>query len=210
MRPNAFLMYMEQNLKNLIFCLFVHLCHLLLGECPRFIGVLPFLSFVTLLFSNHLQIVAHWSSVRLMVTSFVAGAPCPMHERASSIGWHACQRGWSPEGELQRHLYVGLQLEGTKVVLRSLGDANGEGLGASWGHLAPCRAAEMEGSEVVSLYLGWRKRWTPSCTIDSPPPAHLGSTPSEIAHLQLSQPPWQELTHHWTGCRTPYPQYSNP
>ena len=35
-RPNAFLMYMGQHFKNLIFHLFVHLCHLLLTGCQRF------------------------------------------------------------------------------------------------------------------------------------------------------------------------------
>ena len=29
-------------------------------------------------------------------------------------------------------------------------------------------AAEMEGSEVANLNLGWQRRWTPSCIADSP------------------------------------------
>ena len=32
--------YMEQHLQDLVFRLFVHFCHLLLGECSRFIGLL--------------------------------------------------------------------------------------------------------------------------------------------------------------------------
>ena len=31
------------------------------------------------------------------------------------------------------------------------------------GNLTVCWAAEMEGSQVASLNLGWQRRWTPSC-----------------------------------------------
>ena len=73
--------------------------------------------------------------------------------------------------------------------------------------LAVCWAAEMEGSQVASLNLGWQRRWTPSCIAHSPLPNHLGSIPSGGVRLQPSQPPWQEVAGHWSGCRTPYPQY---
>ena len=46
------------------------------------------------------------------------------------------------------------------------------------GNLTVCWAAEMEGSQVASLNLGWQRRWTPSCIADSPLSTHLGSIPS--------------------------------
>ena len=75
------------------------------------------------------------------------------------------------------------------------------------GDLTVCWAAEMEGSQVASLNLGWINRWTPSCIADLPLSNHLGSIPSGGVRLQPSQPPWQQVTGHWSGCRTPYPQY---
>ena len=75
------------------------------------------------------------------------------------------------------------------------------------GNLTVCWAAEMEGSEVANLNLGWQRRWTPSCIADSPLPTHLGSIPNGGLRLQTSQPPWQEVEGHGSGCKTPYPQY---
>ena len=107
-----------------------------------------------------------------------------MHERATSIYWCACQWGLLTKGALRRHLHVGLQLEGTTVVLRTLrGVPMVNDLGLLGGHLAPCRAAEMGGSEVASPNLGWRKRWTPSCIVNSRPSTHLGKTPTGGVHL---------------------------
>ena len=74
-------------------------------------------------------------------------------------------------------------------------------------NLTVCWAAEMEGSQVASVNLGWQRRWTPSCIADSPLSTHLGSIPSGAIHLQPWQPPWQEVAGHWCGCRAPYPQY---
>ena len=36
---------------------------------------------------------------------------------------------------------------------------------------------------------------------------HLDSIPSGGVSVQPSQPPWQEVAGHWSGCRTPYPQF---
>ena len=78
------------------------------------------------------------------------------------------------------------------------------------GNLTLCCAVEMEGNQVASLNLGWQRRWTPSCIADSPLSTHLGSIPSGGVRLQPSQPPWQVVAGHWSGCRTPYPQYCDP
>ena len=85
--------------------------------------------------------------------------------------------------------------------------SSGERPGAFGVNLTVCWAVEMEGSEVANLNLGWQKRCTPSCVADSPLSTHLGSIPSGGVRLQPSQPPWQEVAGHWSGYRTPYPQY---
>ena len=46
------------------------------------------------------------------------------------------------------------------------------------GNLTVCWAAEMEGSQVASLNLGWQRRWTPSCIADSLLSTHLGTISS--------------------------------
>ena len=50
-----------------------------------------------------------------------------------------------------------------------------KGQGPLGGNLIVCWAAEMEGSQVASLNLGWQRRWTPSFIADSPLSTHLGS-----------------------------------
>ena len=70
--------------------------------------------------------------------------------------------------------YIEGTLRGTFPVLAALVKDQGP-LG---GNLTVWWAAEMEGSEVVSVNLGWQKRWTPSCMTDSPLSTHLGSIPS--------------------------------
>ena len=52
------------------------------------------------------------------------------------------------------------------------------------GNSTVCWAAEMEGSEVANLDLGWQRRWTQSCIADSPLSTHLGSIPSGGVRLQ--------------------------
>ena len=69
----------------------------------------------TFLLSNHLQIVAHWLAVRLMVTSF---AVCQCALSARPVRCTSARRvlaGTLAGGDCyqrERHLHVGLQLEG--------------------------------------------------------------------------------------------------
>ena len=72
------------------------------------------------------------------------------------------------------------------------------------GNLTVCLAAVMEGSQVANLNLGYQRRRTPSCIADSPLSTHVGRIPSGRVHLPPSQPPWQDVAGHWSGCRTPF------
>ena len=67
---------------------------------------------------------------------------------------------------------------------------HGEGPGPLGGNLTACWAPEIEGSQVVSLNFRWQRRWTPSCSADSPVSTHLGSIPGGGVRFQPSQPPW--------------------